>query len=81
MKIRSQLILVGAGLNLALLLSVLFSIFLLFSFIKYEDSKIKLAVVQETAIRSRYYFLEMLVSVDPVPVSYTHLTLPTKRIV
>ena len=66
MKIRSQLILVGAGLNLALLLSVLFSIFLLLSYIRYEDSKIKLAVVQETAIRSRYYFLEMLVSVDPV---------------
>lgn len=66
MKIRSQLVLIEAGLSLALLLSVLFSIFLLSNYIRYEDVKIKTETVRNTAIRSRYYFLEMLVSVDPV---------------
>jgi|GEM_PF-702654 len=64
-KIRSQLIRIEVGLGLAILLSVLFSVFLLVSYINYEDVSIKVATLQETAIRSRYYLLEMLVSVEP----------------
>jgi len=65
MKIRSKLILVGAGLALSLLISVLFSIFLLITYIRYENVKIEAVALQETAIRSRYYLLEMLVSTEP----------------
>lgn len=67
MKIRDQFILVEAGISLALFLSVLFSIFLLVTYTRYRDVEIKTAAVQSSAIRSRYYFLEMLVSVDPTP--------------
>lgn len=67
MRIRFQFILVEVGISLALFLSVLFSIFLLLTYTRYKDVKIEAATVQSTAIRSRYYLLEMLVSTDPTP--------------
>lgn len=65
MKIRYQFILVEAGISLVLFLSVLFSILLTVTYTRYRDFEIKTTTVQSSVIRSRYYLLEMLASVNP----------------